>query len=212
MKPALTTYEILTLGARGLSGIADEDFPMHSLDALTSSALRIDAKQCQGHATFGATDRVATSFIWRDKTTVVTALHVVSGCPNISVYYQGRQISRSVTITKVLRKADLALLSVGNSPESLPLQDDSKAPPLDQGLATLGFQLQIPDMSSTLLRLRYGGKRLRDIVPRSVAQALSNVGSPSLDLEITNIEGHLVPGLSGAPIFSPSGKVVAVAD
>ncbi|HEY6288549.1 MAG TPA: hypothetical protein VIW48_03805, partial [Nitrospiraceae bacterium] len=106
----------------------------------------------------------------------------------------------------------LALLSVANSPESTPLQDDTKAPSLDQELATLGFQLQIPDMSSTRLRLRYGGKKLRDIVPPSVAQALADIGSPSLDLEITDIEGHLVPGLSGAPIFNPSGKVVAVAD
>jgi S1-C subfamily serine protease len=203
----------LALAAAGQLDIARDDFPMHGLDAVAPSVLRIDARQCQGNVQAAAPmDRVATGFLWRDKNTAVTALHVVTGCPNISVYYQGLKISRSATITKVLRKADLALLSVGNSPESTPLQDDAKKPSLDQELATLGFQLQIPDMSSTLLHLRYGGKKLRDIVPPSVAQALANVGSPSLDLEITNIEGHLVPGLSGAPIFNPSGKVVAVAD
>jgi S1-C subfamily serine protease len=202
----------LSLGAAGWPGAAHQDFPMHSLDSVASSVLRIDARQCQGNAQVATMDRVATGFLWRDKNTAVTALHVVSGCPNISVYYQGLKISRSATIAKVLRKADLALLSVGNSPESTPLQDDLKTPSLDQELATLGFQLQIPDMSSTRLHLRYGGKKLRDIVPPSVAQSLLNVGSPSLDLEITNIEGHLVPGLSGAPIFNPSGKVVAVAD
>jgi len=202
----------LTCGVVGHPGITDQDFPMHSLDLLASSVLRIDARECKSNAQVAAMDRVATGFVWRDKNTVVTALHVVTGCPNISVYYQGLKISRPARVAKVLRKADLALLYVGNSPESVPLQDDPKTPSLDQQLATLGFQLQIPDMSSTLLHLRYGGKKLRDIVPPSVAEALANVGSPSLDLEITNIEGHLVPGLSGAPIFNPSGKVVAVAD
>jgi hypothetical protein len=203
---------LLTLGPARDLGRGEQEFPMRSLDALASAVLRIDARQCRGDAQVVATDRVATGFLWRDKNTVITALHVVAGCPNINVYYQGRRISRSATITKVLRRADLALLSVANSPESTPLQDDTKVPSLDQELTTLGFQLQIPDMSSTRLHLRYGGKKLRDIVPPSVAQALADVGSPSLDLEITDIEGHLVPGLSGAPIFNPSGKVVAVAD
>jgi S1-C subfamily serine protease len=212
MRIIISITLFLTVGAAGQPGTAHQDFPMHSLDAVASSVLRIDARQCKGNAQVAAMDRVATGFLWRDKNTAVTALHVVSGCPNISVYYQGLKLSRSATIAKVLRKADLALLTVGNSPVSTPLQDDTRTPSLDQELAALGFQLQIPDMSSTRLHLRYGGKTLRDIVPSSVAQSLLNVGSPSLDLEITNIEGHLVPGLSGAPIFNPSGKVVAVAD
>lgn len=202
----------LTLGAARPVGVADQEFPIKSLDSVAPSVLRIDARQCHGSAQLTATDRVATGFVWRDKNTVVTALHAVSGCVNISVYYQAQKISRPATIAKVLRKADLVLLSIGNSPDSTPLRDDQQTSSLDQELATLGFQLQIPDMSSTRLHLRYGGKKLRDIVPATVAQALSDVGSPSLDLEITNIEGVLVPGLSGAPIFNQADKVVAVAD
>jgi hypothetical protein len=66
-------------------------------------------------------------------------------------------------------------------------------------------------MSSTSLQLRYGGKTLRDIVPESVARTLSG-GSPALDLEIDGIEGHLLPGHSGAPIFNEQRKIVAIAD
>jgi S1-C subfamily serine protease len=208
----IASITLFLASTAGPIGIADQGFPIKSLDLVAPSVLRIDARQCKDNHQIVTTDRVATGFLWRDKETVVTAFHVVSGCANISVYYQGRKISRSATVTKVLRKADLVLLSVGDSPDSTPLQDDQQAPPLDQELATLGFQLQIPDMSSTRLRLRYGGKKLRDIVPSTVAQTLSDDGSPSLDLEITNIEGHLVPGLSGAPIFNQVDKVVAVAD
>jgi hypothetical protein len=66
-------------------------------------------------------------------------------------------------------------------------------------------------MESTALQLRYGGKTLRDIVPDSVAQTLTG-GSPSLDLDVDSIEGHLLPGHSGAPIFDGHQKVVAIAD
>ena len=67
-------------------------------------------------------------------------------------------------------------------------------------------------MSSDSLHLRFSGKKLRDIVPPSVAIELSSAGSPSLDLDITSIEGHLLPGDSGAPIFNKQGRVVAIAD
>jgi Trypsin-like peptidase domain len=211
-KIVATLALLLAPSSVGPLGVADQEFPLKSLDSVAPSVLRVEARHCRDDHQLATSDRVATGFVWRDKTTVVTAFHVVSGCPSISVYYQGRRISRPATVMKLLRRADLVLLSVGNSPETTPLQDDQQAPSLDQELATLGFQLQIPDMSSTRLHLRYGGRKLRDIVPSTVAQALSTAGSPSLDLEITNIEGHLVPGLSGAPIFNQADKVVAIAD
>src|SRR5215471_59739 len=117
MRNIAATTLLLVLGAAGDLGTSEQVFPMRSLDALAPSVLRIDARQCRGDAQAEITDRVATGFLWRDKNTVVTALHVVSGCPNISVYYQGRKISRSAAIAKVLRRADLALLSVANPPE-----------------------------------------------------------------------------------------------
>jgi hypothetical protein len=67
-------------------------------------------------------------------------------------------------------------------------------------------------MDNTTVRLRYGGRTLRDIVPQSVADELRNLGSPDPNIDITDIEGHLLPGHSGAPILNSSGQVVAIAD
>jgi hypothetical protein len=155
--------------------------------------------------------RIATGFLWTNPDTAVTALHVVAGCGNVTVYYEGQRVSRSAKVEKVLRHADLALLRIADAPSGRVLVVDPVDPSLTEPLAALGYPLQIPSMTNTELHLRYGGKTLRAIVPDSVAQALSG-GSPSLDLEIDFIEGHLLPGNSGAPIFNQRRKLVAIAD
>lgn len=156
-------------------------------------------------------NKAATGFLWSSPDTAVTALHVVSGCGNVTVYYEALKVSRPASVIKVLRRADLALLKISDAPSARVLQVDPRQPSLTDQLSTLGYPLQILSMSSTSLQLRYGGKTLRNIVPESVAQALSG-GSPSLDLEIDSIEGHLLPGHSGAPIFNEQRKIVAIAD
>lgn len=156
-------------------------------------------------------NRAATGFLWSSPDTAVTAWHVVDGCGNISVYYEAQKLTRSASISKVLRRADLALLKIANAPPAQVLPIEPNQPSLTEPLSTLGFPLQIASMTNTPLQLRYGGKTLRAIVPDSVAQSLSG-GSPSLDLEIDSIDGHLLPGHSGAPIFNRQRRIVAVAD
>jgi S1-C subfamily serine protease len=156
-------------------------------------------------------DRSATGFLWSGADTAVTAWHVVAGCGNVTVYFEAQRVSRSATVARVLRHADLALLKITDPPAGRVLVAETVAPSLTEPLSVLGYPLQVPSMTNTPLQLRYGGKTLRNIVPESVAQALSG-GSPSLDLEIDFIEGHLLPGNSGAPIFNQQRKIVAIAD
>jgi Trypsin-like peptidase domain len=156
-------------------------------------------------------NKAATGFLWSSPDTAVTALHVVAGCDKISAYYESLKVSRPAKVIKVLRRADLVLLKISDAPNARALVVDPTPPALTDHLSTLGYPLQIMSMSSTSLQLRYGGKTLRNIVPDSVAQSLSG-GSPSLDLEIDSIEGHLLPGHSGAPIFNQQRKIVAIAD
>jgi hypothetical protein len=155
--------------------------------------------------------RSGTGFLWSSPDTAVTALHLVAGCDKITAYYEALKVSRPARVVKVLRRADLVLLKISDAPSGQVLVVDPKPPSLTDHLSTLGYPLQLPSMSSTSLQLRYGGKTLRNIVPESIAQALSG-GSPSLDLEIDSIEGHLLPGHSGAPIFNEQRKIVAIAD
>jgi len=155
--------------------------------------------------------KAGTGFLWSNPDTAVTALHVVAGCDKISAYYESLKIMRPAKVVRVLRRADLVLLKISDAPAAQVLTVDPKPPQLTDHLSTLGYPLQLENMNSSSLQLRYGGKTLRDIVPESVARALSG-GSPSLDLEIESIEGHLLPGHSGAPIFNESRRVVAIAD
>jgi S1-C subfamily serine protease len=156
-------------------------------------------------------DRAGTGFLWSNPDTAVTAWHVVAGCGNITVYFESLKISRPASVTKVLRRADLALLKITNAPTGRVLIVETNQPSLTEPLSTLGYPLQIRSMTNTPLQLRYGGKTLRAIVPDSIAEALSG-GSPSLDLEIDSIDGHLLHGHSGAPIFNEQRRIVAIAD
>jgi S1-C subfamily serine protease len=156
-------------------------------------------------------DRSATGFLWSSPETAVTAWHAVAGCGDISVYFEAQQVTRRATLAKVLRRADLALLKIADPPAGRVLVVETAPPSLTEPLSVLGYPLQVHTMTNTPLQLRYGGKTLRNIVPDSVAQALSG-GSPSLDLEIDFIEGHLLPGNSGGPIFNQQRKIVAIAD
>ena len=181
-------------------------------DRVAPSVVRVESRGCTGSG-MGATERTATGFVWRDKDSIVTALHVVAGCSNIGVVYSvPSTLARSASVVKILRGADLALLSVSGAPTVAPLNLRAEPPSMDAKLEALGFPLHIPRMNSTTLSLRFGGSKLQDIVPPAVRESLEQNGSPDVQLEITNIEGHLLPGLSGAPILNSTGDVVAVGD
>ncbi len=177
-----------------------------NLEADSHSVLRVTSADCAGGG-----GQTATAFVWGDRATAVTALHAVAGCRNIKVFYQSGGPSVA-TLTKVYRHGDLALLSIQQPQPATPFQEATHPATLQEELQVLGYALQTPTMSSTSLHLRFGGHTLHDIVPSAVATELAAVGSPSLDQEITNIEGHLLPGLSGAPVLDKQNHVVAVSD
>jgi len=41
---------------------------------------------------------------------------------------------------------------------------------------------------------------------------LARIGFPALDLHILYLEGSLLPGYSGSPVFDPNGRLVGVGD
>ncbi len=177
------------------------------LRAASRSVVKIECRSTgteDGHA--------ATGFLWGQTNTVVTALHVVAGCNNITVYFEASGAKRRATISRVRKRADLALLEVENPPTLPALQSANGAPQVNDEFVVLGYPLNIPSLNSTSLRLRYGGKRLKDIVPAKVADTIRRNGYPDVEAQIINLEGHLLPGLSGAPILDAAGRVVAVAD
>lgn len=173
----------------------------------TQSVVKVQARQCSG-----GRDRSATGFVWGSASQVVTSMHVLAGCASFSVHYEGRGATRAATVQRVLRRADLALLAVGEAPAASPLRVAADVPNESDEVYAVGYYLDIPTANRTSLRLGFAGKRLRDIVPLNVRRELEGLGYPDVDLEVINLEGHLLPGMSGAPIVNARGELVAVAD
>ncbi len=184
--------------------------PALSGELMRAASRSIVKIECRGTGT--GEGHAASGFVWGQSNTVVTALHVVAGSNTINVYFESVGVKRRASILRVLKRADLALLQVENAPTLSALLPASVAPQVNDEVVALGYPLNIPSLNSTSLRLRYGGKRLKDIVPAKVADEIRRNGYPDVEAQIINLEGHLLPGLSGAPILDGAGRVVAIAD
>src|SRR5437762_14178960 len=99
------------------------------------SVVQLRARECEGH------DRVATGFVWPSVDRVVTAMHVVVGCRQFSVYHEQRRIERDASVVGVLKAADLALLAVAGAGELPVLTVDQRQPATQEDLAVLGYEL-----------------------------------------------------------------------
>ena len=156
----------------------------------------------------------ASGFLWQDASHVVTALHVVDGQSNIVAHQinSAGQIvfSSPVQVVRVHKDSDLVLLRLQTPANHPPLQISNTKPAVKQQLDAVGFPLNISGYSNTQVAVRFGGNQLRSILP---PKALASIQSyPSKTVEILNLEGNLVPGLSGAPIVDDRGLVVGVVD
>lgn len=83
-----------------------------------SAAVYDDIKPSIVRISCGSVERTATGFLWSNHDTAVTAMHVVTGCGNITTYFEAQGISRSADVIRVLRRADLALLRIKDAPNS----------------------------------------------------------------------------------------------
>ncbi len=169
----------------------------------SASVLKIDAG-----------NHSATGFLWPDASHVVTALHVVDGAPRIVGHQVDRQgritASHALAVERVLKDSDLVLLRLPAALPSPPLAASAGAPAVKQSLDALGFPLNIPGASNIEVKVRFGGTQLRSILPPKVLEQLAEYPSPAA--EILNLEGNLVPGISGAPLLDAEGRVAGIAN
>src|SRR5580700_7025125 len=71
---------------------------------LTKSVLNVSAEKC-----ISQVPQQASGFVWNKPDSVVTALHAVAGCENLSVKFGKSDVVWSAKVNRVLIKADLAL-------------------------------------------------------------------------------------------------------
>jgi hypothetical protein len=161
---------------------------------------------------------VCTGFVWKTPNQVVTSLHAMSPGGTIKVLYLN-QAWRKAKIKKVFQKADLVLLELLPGEEAVP----SGVVPLtsynDQPIKfgteifAMGYNSGAQGSSSRTLKKGYvDPETLDNLIPKSDKTALARIGFPALDLHILYLEGSLLPGYSGSPVFDPQGRLVGVGD
>jgi S1-C subfamily serine protease len=182
------------------------------LNKVSQSVVKVVGQKC-----LQVQEQSGTGFLWPRSDTVVTAMHLVASCKTVSIVYEhlprdrGRG-TRSAHLAQVLKRSDLALLKVENAPQLPSLATTDESPKVNEQLWAVGYYLDTPHLSGTGLTVRYGGPRLKDIVPSNLARSLAHFASPDPDIDILSLEGHLLPGHSGAPVVDRRGRVVGVAN
>lgn len=160
---------------------------------------------------------VCTGFVWKKPNQVVTSLHAMRPGMPIKVLFLN-EAWRTAKVVRVLEKADLVLLEI-TDPQPVP----SGVVPLtsynDQPIKfgtdifAMGYNNGATGSSSRTLKKGFvDPENLDNLVPKSDRVALSNIGFPALDLHILYLEGSLLPGYSGSPVFDPQGRLIGIGD
>ena len=174
-------------------------------EQIARSVAQIQARDCAGQA-----DRSGSGFLWKSDHELVTALHVVAGCTTIDAFFERLGgLTRRARIEHVLQGVDLALLSI-EGVGAPPLRVATRQPEVSETLEAIGFYLGVPSMGNKELKVAFGLSRLGDMLPEQLYRQVKAGGGISPDIEIIRLNGHLLPGLSGAPILDTQGEVMGI--
>ncbi|WP_300033395.1 serine protease [uncultured Roseobacter sp.] len=158
--------------------------------------------------------RAASGFVWNDDGFVVTTLHAVPGGLDILVKCRGE--SFPATVAGVLKEADLIALQTGPMPNCAPLSEQIKSttpPSPGDRLHTLGHHESSQSKTSRSMEKGYADPEiLRYLTSGPTRDMLAQFNIPSLDLEIFYVQGGLLPGYSGAPVFDSANRLIGIVD
>lgn len=192
--------------------------------------MRIETSVVRVYTIYPCETRAGSGFLYPDVTHVVTALHVVGDCNSIRVSLAQNngpnewQVERLAQTSKIMKSADLALLSVsGQVPAGHhPLPLDTVCPTIRAGanvagcmtedhFALVGYEELTPS-SAELIGECCARATLQDILAIKEQNDLRSLGFPALSLKILSFASPILHGDSGAPILGQDGKVLGIAD
>ena len=160
-------------------------------------------------------DTILTGFRLHEKKGIITALHGVAGGKSISAS-NNLEGYDNLEIIAVDIDHDLALLSSDKIKNKNGLKTPTE--PVDYtGLHIVGYPFSlkspIPSWQINIRNLI----QLKELIPsgndfKELLDGLIKRNSPSMKKDVLSIEGHLLPGHSGAPILNGKNEVVGVAD
>lgn len=164
----------------------------------------------------GPKNRTQTGFRIHGLKGIVTALHGVAGCTTVKAQSkQGPVLSAALSMTAVDVDNDLALLTSDElnavSDDGLTLMSSNNLTPL-QSVKVTGHPYGIGSLTTQLILRDPPIRTLRELLTEDAITALAARKSPSPSISVLSVQGAIVPGNSGAPVFNISGEVVGVAD
>ena len=190
---------------------AAQDGPSRPLrESVLRALVHVSADDCADGAS-----RAGSGFAYEAQGRIVTAHHVVGGCRQIVVTYegvpQGVARQRQAAIARVLSVGDLAMLEVRDAP-TVPVLRLAR-PPADKARTHAGFGYQHgqPTAGDYDVKFSVGADRLADILPPQTQQELAQSGS-RIDIRraVLRFNVALQPGMSGGPIIDAQGAVVGI--
>ncbi|WP_439482770.1 S1 family peptidase [Cyclobacterium plantarum] len=159
-----------------------------------------------------------TGFLWKTPDQIVTSLHGMSPTGEIRILYSG-QAWRKARIKKILQKADLVLLELLPGQPALPAgmvpinAFHPEKVPIGTDVFALGYNGGATGSSSRQMKKGYvDPETLAELIPKKDLDALKRIGFPALDLNIFYLEGSLLPGFSGAPVFDAQSRLIGIGD
>ena len=147
---------------------------------------------------------------------IATALHGVLGCTNLVAFNQVRSFS-GLRLEMVNIERDAAFLTSdalqSASIPSLSIQSLDEFDFANEEMFVVGYPQGVAaQISFSLTPHANAIMTLSDILPFNERETLRRRGSPGLAQQVLFLSGSIQHGLSGAPVLSGSGRVIAFAD
>ena len=198
----LLTGMAFVMGGPPVEGaVSDEVF-----ERAAQAVAQVRARDCPD----GEKSRAGSGFLYGGGNRLVTALHVVAGCRRIDAYFErsgGRTVGARVY--RVLAKIDLALLQLDQEMGE-PLPSATARPRANDELEVIAFFLGTPSLDNKTLKVTFGSSQLDSMLPAPIQRELAQTGTIDPSLKVVRLDGHLLPGASGAPLITADGQVAAI--
>lgn len=181
--------------------------PAHITEQVEQSVMLVQAKSCNGNTPA----RNGSGFAWLDAKHVVTAWHVVGGCNSIELWYEHvpGQPFKTAQLARVLKRHDLALLTVNDPPTQNSLSQTAPGTPNDDYQA-LGYGLGMLSIGEQDVRMGVAGSSvLGQWLPVANTQSLSGTDIDTQQ-SVIRFSSQLLPGMSGGPVYDAKGRVIAI--
>ncbi|MCF8379089.1 MAG: serine protease [Bacteroidales bacterium] len=162
---------------------------------------------------------VCSGFVWKKDEWIVTSLHAMKKNGKVQVQYLNKYW-RDAKIIKTFPKADLVLLETNLNAKPLaasvlPIKSYSSAKVnFADKIYALGYHGGSEGYRTQSLEKGHAKpETIEYLVAKDESkQLVAHLGIPAIDLPILYLNGSLLPGYSGSPIYNTKGELIGIGD